>query len=472
MAPKILLLNIFMLFIIISLVALNACCNIKASNVESEEYERDRVIRLPGQPKRPNVSQFSGYITVNEAHGRALFYWFFESQSQPTNKPLLLWLNGGPGCSSIGYGAAVELGPFRVGKKGADLEFNRHSWNQEANMLFLESPIGVGFSYTNTSHDFNNIDDTFAAEDAYNFLVKWLKRFPQFKSHEIFISGESYAGHYVPQLAELVHDRNKNSNKYPYINLKGFIVGNPETNDYYDYKGMVEYAWSHSVISDEEYDKVKQACAFRLVNWSTQCVDAMNIMFNTYNEIDIYNIYAPSCPKNKTSSSNLGIQNVDFSNTKAQNQRLGRMKLIIPGGYDPCYSKYTEAYFNRIEVQSALHVNSRPHINDSHVKWKVCNDSVFEKYNYTVFSILPIYEKLIKGGLKIWIYRLLARSVLMRPIGIRSLIMQVLMRPVGIRSLIMRPLMQPKIFRSLRSLYCIMPPQFERGQRKDLRLSS
>ncbi|KAL8481249.1 hypothetical protein ACS0TY_027684 [Phlomoides rotata] len=367
-------------FLVVAFIA-----DINATNLKSEEYmyEYDRVIKLPGQPTTPNLSQFSGFITVNEAHGRALFYWFFESLSQPTQKPLLLWLNGGPGCSSIGYGAAVELGPLRVGKNGAFLEFNQHSWNKEANLLFVESPVGVGFSYSNTSSDFTKIDDSFVAEDTYNFVVKWMERFPQFKDHEFFISGESYAGHYVPQLAELIYDRNKNRQTHPYINLKGFIVGNPETNDYFDYKGLLEYAWSHSVVSDQEYDKASKACDFKLENWTDGCNNAMSVVFDQYKEIDIYNIYAPSCLLNRTS--------------KAQKYAVGRMGLV-PGGYDPCYSTYTAAYFNRKDVQVALNVHSRG------VKWTVCNDSLFRTYNYTVSSVLPIYKKLIKGGLKIWIY--------------------------------------------------------------------
>lgn len=75
---------------------------------------------------------------------------------------------------------------------------------------------------------------------------------------------------------------------------------------------------------------------------------------------------------------------------------------LIPGGYDPCFSQYTTEYFNRKDVQKALHIKYRG-LSDS-VKWTVCNDSLFRTYNYTVFSVLPIYRKLIKGGLKIWIY--------------------------------------------------------------------
>ncbi|XP_073311707.1 serine carboxypeptidase-like 26 [Primulina huaijiensis] len=371
------------------LFALNVLIN--ASNLESKEYESDRINELPGQPQIPMLSQFSGYITVNEEHGRALFYWFFEAQSQPNVKPLVLWLNGGPGCSSIGYGAAAELGPLRAGKNGAALEFNRYSWNKESNLLFLESPVGVGFSYTNTSSDYTRIDDGFVAEDAYTFLVNWLRRFPQFKDHEFFISGESYAGHYVPQLAELVYDRNKNRNKFPYINLKGFIVGNPETNDYFDNKGILEYAWSHAVISDQDYNEAKRVCNFKNDDWSPECNKAMTVVFNRYKEIDIYNIYSPSCILNKTSS---------VADDFVQSYKFERMRL--PGGYDPCFSTYTAEYFNRKDVQKALRIEYRG-LSDS-VKWTVCNDSLFRTYNYTVFSVLPIYRKLIKGGLKIWMY--------------------------------------------------------------------
>lgn len=58
------------------------------------EQNADRVIRLPGQPL-VSFKQYSGYVTVNETHGRALFYWFFEAEESPEKKPLLLWLNGG-----------------------------------------------------------------------------------------------------------------------------------------------------------------------------------------------------------------------------------------------------------------------------------------------------------------------------------------------------------------------------------------
>ncbi|XP_020230241.1 serine carboxypeptidase-like 33 [Cajanus cajan] len=365
-------------------------------------YESDRINLLPGQPSNPLISHFSGYITVNENHGRALFYWFFEAQSEPSKKPLLLWLNGGPGCSSIGYGAVVEIGPLLVNENGEGLHFNNYSWNQEANLLFVESPVGIGFSYTNTTSDFPTIlEDHFVAEDAYNFLANWLQRFPQFKSRDFFISGESYAGHYIPQLAELIFDRNKDTNRYPFINLKGFIAGNPETDDYYDNKGLLEYAWSHAVISDEQYDKAKQVCDFKQFYWSDECNHAMDQVFQDYREIDIYNIYAPICRLNSTSSiADDNNSNDPESFVKGRkNYRLRRMRIF--GGYDPCYSNYAEKYFNRKDVQSSFHADTE---RATKVTWKVCDDSILRTYNFSVSSVLPIYSKLTKGGLKIWIY--------------------------------------------------------------------
>ncbi|KAJ6798548.1 serine carboxypeptidase-like 33 [Iris pallida] len=378
------------LFSLLCLIQIQSC-----SAEGAPLQEPDRVLSLPGQPQSPPVSQFSGYITASEESGRALFYWFFEAQAHPSKRPLLLWLNGGPGCSSIGYGAAVELGPLRVKRDGTGLEFNKYAWNKEANLLFLESPVGVGFSYTNISSDLTNLEDGFVANDAYSFLVNWLKRFRQYQDHDFYIAGESYGGHYVPQLAELVYERNKEKNKYPYINLKGFIVGNPETDDYYDMKGLVDYAWSHTIISDQVYRLVKKVCNFKLFNLTDECNDVMNIVYEEYHKIDIYNIYAPKCNTAENTSSN-----VDYTNNFQVKKNFAR-RIRIPAGYDPCFSNYVEEYFNRVDVQRLIHANVTGRTKG---RWKVCNDSILNTYNFNVSSVLPIYSKLINAGLRIWVY--------------------------------------------------------------------
>ena len=90
------------------------------------------------------------------------------------------------------------------------------------NVLFLESPAGVGFSYSNRSSDYTTGDKQ-TAKDSYIFLINWLERFPEYKNKDFFITGESYAGHYVPQLASLIVSQNKRTNR-SIINLKGIAV--------------------------------------------------------------------------------------------------------------------------------------------------------------------------------------------------------------------------------------------------------
>jgi serine carboxypeptidase-like clade 2 len=92
-----------------------------------------------------------------------------------------------------------------------------------ANMLFLESPAGVGFSYSNRTSDYNNTGDRSTAADAYTFLINWLERFPEYKGRRFFITGESYGGHYIPQLANTILSNNKIMNT-TMVNLKGVAV--------------------------------------------------------------------------------------------------------------------------------------------------------------------------------------------------------------------------------------------------------
>ncbi|KAL3643404.1 Serine carboxypeptidase-like 32 [Castilleja foliolosa] len=184
-----------------------------------DAYNLDHfVTNLPGQPS-VNFKHYAGHITVNEQDGRALFYWFYEATTRPDEKPLVLWLNGGPGCSSVGYGATQEIGPFLVDNNGRSLKLNKFSWNKEANLLFLESPIGVGFSYTNTSGDYDSLGDDFTANDAYAFLHKWFLKFPLYRTRTFYIAGESYAGFSEMQIADLLS----------HISLHGVLGGNPSS---------------------------------------------------------------------------------------------------------------------------------------------------------------------------------------------------------------------------------------------------
>lgn len=171
------------------------------------------------------VKQYSGYLDDDE-EDKHLFYWFFESRNDPKNDPVILWLNGGPGCSSL-TGLFMELGPSFVNKKRG-LDYNPSSWNANASVIFLDQPVNVGYSYSGGS-----VSNTVAAgKDVYALLTLFFKQFPEYASQPFHISGESYAGHYIPVFAsEILAHKKRN------INLQSVLIGNGLTD------GLTQYEY-------------------------------------------------------------------------------------------------------------------------------------------------------------------------------------------------------------------------------------
>ncbi|KAK7263919.1 hypothetical protein RJT34_31518 [Clitoria ternatea] len=337
--------------------------------------EKDRIVRLPGQPL-VSVSQYAGYVTVDNFAGRAFFYYFVEAKHSKETRPLLLWLNGGPGCSSFGYGAMQELGPFRVNSDGKTLYKNNYSWNNVANVLFLESPAGVGFSYSNSSSDYKTNGDKKTAADNYLFLVNWLERFPEYKNRDLYIAGESYAGHYVPQLAHTILHHNKKATK-TIINLKGILIGNAVINDETDSTGMYDYLASHAIISDKAAYALNKACDISSDNITSECEAAVNEIQKDLDYIDLYNIYAPTC------------KNTDLT-------ALPKKTGIVT---DPCSENYVYAYLNRRDVQEALHAN----VTSLKYDWEPCSN-VIEKWVDSSSTVLPFLHEFLKNSLRVWIF--------------------------------------------------------------------
>lgn len=126
--------------------------------------------------------------------------------------------SGGPGASSIGNGLFAENGPFRVKADGKTLEHDKYSWNQFTNLLYIESPVNVGFSYNSTQlakEDMYN--DKATTEAKYNALLSFFKKYPHLKKNQFYITGESYGGMYIPLLTrKILENQTQNG-----INLQG-----------------------------------------------------------------------------------------------------------------------------------------------------------------------------------------------------------------------------------------------------------
>ena len=155
--------------------------------------QADLITSLPGQPiPKLSFDLYSGYLTINETTGKRFFYYFVEASAMnASDAPLVRWFNGGPGCSSLG-GGFEELGPLIPNANGT-LDLNPYAWNHRANVLFIESPTGVGWSYSKSDSDYTSGDASTAA-DNYVATQKFLEKFPQYKGRDFYLAGESYAG--------------------------------------------------------------------------------------------------------------------------------------------------------------------------------------------------------------------------------------------------------------------------------------
>lgn len=349
----------------------------------------DLIDRLPGQPE-VNFKQYGGYVTVDEKAGRALFYYFVEAENDSQSTPLTLWLNGGPGCSSLGGGAFTELGPFYPLGDGRGLRRNLQSWNKVSNLLFVESPVGVGWSYSNNTSDYNRGDES-TAMDMLTFLSNWIKLFPEYAFRDLFLAGESYAGHYIPQLAAKVIKYNEGHTRYK-LNFKGLFIGNPLLVLNVDTVASYNYYWSHGLISDESNIAFKKKCNFDKTiggvddpHVSKECSDIIENIENEVGEnVDGYDIIIDTCP----------------TELIEQELRLRKKVTHMSLGVDVCVSYERSFYFNLPDVQKALHANTTklPY------RWSMCSGVL----NYTErdvgINILPVLKEIITNGIRIWIF--------------------------------------------------------------------
>ncbi|KAL9241938.1 hypothetical protein vseg_015990 [Gypsophila vaccaria] len=169
----------------------------------------------------------SGYLEVNSTSGSSIFYTFYEAKapiSQLSQTPLLIWLQGGPGCSSM-VGNFYELGPWRV-NHSLELEPNPGAWNRIFGMVFLDNPIGTGFSVAGSVEEIprNQYD---VARQLYVAITSFVELDNElFGTRPVYITGESYGGKYVPSVGYYIVRKNAEVSKEKRINLVGVAVGN------------------------------------------------------------------------------------------------------------------------------------------------------------------------------------------------------------------------------------------------------
>lgn len=387
----------------------------------------DEVTSLPDYNGSLPSKHYSGYLKALQ--GSWLHYYYVEaSEVAPATAPVVLWLNGGPGCSSMdGWG--YELGPFHFkdfGSNGPTFTLNSQTWTRFANVIFLEAPPGVGFSYREDGN--YTITDTENGANNYAALLDFFNnKFPEFKANKFYVAGESYAGVYVPTLVnEILVGGGLPS-------FSGMLVGNGCTSsDCDDYVGGdLKFAFYHGLIPESLYLEGKLVCDRNMS--SDACTKNQDKYYGVFTaDVNPYGVYykcfqppsmsnwrhVPSLKRryaalarNAGMSTEAYVARVEKAATgysspprphesaaaraaREEETLAGKVASSVPagpvppspaGGQVPCIdSMALQQYLNRPDVKAALHV--QPTLN-----WWICSSI---NYVGDMPNVAFVYEKL------------------------------------------------------------------------------
>ncbi|KAK9823070.1 hypothetical protein WJX81_006746 [Elliptochloris bilobata] len=394
----------------------------------------------PGASPGARVALYHGVTAAPRLDRKHLFYVLSES-AHSRHDPLVLWLNGGPGCSSM-IGWAEEHGPFTFAKRHATtmltawqralrllcrlvlgahrcqlpledvvLSDNPYAWNTQAHMLYVDSPAGAGLSYSEDFGDYATSDEK-AVADLHAFLGTFLELHPHLQANDFYMSGESYAGVYVPLLAQSVLRSNSAADALHKINLKGYMVGNPTTNRANVYNSEPHFALYKALIGRPLFDELVAACdnVFHNITRGSECERLHDMMREQLHALpDPYWVLS-KCPGPDDgddpvpAAAGAPARLPPLAAVAAAGPRAGQGMLptwaqLGYGGPPTCTDhKEVTRWLNSDEVRAVLHAAPRRIAGD----FQECTDRL--KYNSTYVSMVPVHRQLLQHGLRALIY--------------------------------------------------------------------
>ncbi|PIN07323.1 Serine carboxypeptidases (lysosomal cathepsin A) [Handroanthus impetiginosus] len=288
----------------------------------------------------------------------------------------MLWLTGGPGCSCL-YGVTNEIGPFAIDFLNSNgslpsLMLREHAWTKVANIIFLDQPVGTGFSYA-TTLEASYSNDTYATELDYEFLKKWLINHPKYINNPLYIGGDSYSGTTVPLIVNNVYRGNQAGFK-PLLNIKGYVLGNPRTDVFGDANERVPYAHRMGLLSDRLYHSAKVNCHGNYVNVNPEnvlCLNDLERINQCLDKIDEYMIIEPSCNSVRRTKEDILSSAIPFSGESPTNflqSVVAPVEKIMCRG-DALVHLHTWA--NNKSVQQALDIRK-----ETKEEWTRCNKTI------------------------------------------------------------------------------------------------
>uniref|UniRef100_A0A914WI63 Uncharacterized protein n=1 Tax=Plectus sambesii TaxID=2011161 RepID=A0A914WI63_9BILA len=355
----------------------------------------DQIVSLPGLTYDVQFKQYSGYLQGTT--GVNLHYWLVESQSAtPSTDPLILWLNGGPGCSSV-KGLIKELGPFHPNPDGVTLFENVYSWNKKANVLFVEMPKNTGFSFQNTSlNNGTTYNDETTGADTLAAVKDFFDSYPEYRTRDFYVMGVSYGGVYVPLLTNLLIKEIQAGRLT--ANLVGIAIGNGQLKVTQIINSNMVLLYAHGLIGKDDWDSLQKCCPNTTLvdcdfsQWLTLNTDGVPYPVNITTECggivadlglarvwatlnNVYNIYQDCYQKPATSSkTSFASSEVPLPGSRsAENAFIDQGSMInwastdAFGGYS-CYAdSAAERFLNTPIVRDALHIPSEA------PTWQTCS---------------------------------------------------------------------------------------------------
>uniref|UniRef100_A0A3B5M0S7 Carboxypeptidase n=1 Tax=Xiphophorus couchianus TaxID=32473 RepID=A0A3B5M0S7_9TELE len=339
------------------------------------QYAPDEVTHLPGMTFKTNYSQWSGYLQAGTGNNvKFLHYWFVTSQRDPATDPLVLWLNGGPGCSSLD-GFLSENGPFHVSSL---LEW-------DTLILTVKNTTRMMIRYV--------------ADDNYKALQSFFAKFPNFTQNEFFIFGESYGGVYAPTLSLRVATGKAK------INFKGFAVGNGLSSFALNDQSLIYFGYYHGLFGEDLWRDLninccdEKSCNF-YNNTNEKCMTLVNVAFVIVYESGL-NEYALYLDCEGLRAYHKGYERAMGHLFRSYRKNLSNVKKssVSLRGVPPCINSTAQTnWLNRGDVRKALHIP------DILPPWDICSDVVEQQYSMLYHTMKEVYLKLLSLDLRALVY--------------------------------------------------------------------
>ncbi|KAF9621146.1 hypothetical protein IFM89_016640 [Coptis chinensis] len=277
---------------------------------------------------------------------------------------------------------------------------------QVCSIIFLDAPVGTGFSYSSSLLGWNS-SDTKSSRQTYIFLRKWLIDHPEFNNNPLYIGGDSYCGITIPIITKDIADGIETQHK-PLINLKGYLLGNPLTDKYFDDNSKIPFAHRMALITDELYELTKRSCKGEYVNVdprNVECVKNLGAALEWDKRVNNDHILEPNCnltePNCISDPNNCTIELPLERRIQGDRRSLGKKfpALLFPESECRGFTHLSLMYWaNDDSVRNALHIK-KGSINT----WVRCKKEVLP-LERDVQSSLIYHQNLSTRGYRALIY--------------------------------------------------------------------